>query len=490
MKLCYLLAAGLILSSLLVAALPAAKAQGTSNCVFFGYWQGGAWHSVSQVVSEMNRSTATGYNQQRNCFIDQQGYYWVYAYEWTAKWLPANPMTYEAFSSLDGVTWSEGSRVLSIATTSYYPREELHQGFDIAFHSTTPAGSYDKSIGMMGFGDYCYWIRSHHTDGVQTREASQCWHSFANFCPVGIRYANLSDYWMIAQNAFMPTTSLNRGFGIVQGNKIWTAGYTQFNAAQDGYSLTGGECVSLSWNSTHCVYVTALGDNSVGYGFCTYNTWQNPMTSMGFSTRSGIDALVGCSDPEVLGWEQGKLHILYVKDSPEDLCHRSFDGLTWSSEEVVATGTNITSPVLSTDGTGLLASWIQDNTIHYRYFDGASWGAVQHLVGVAGGYANWENPRYLSASQMTYGGKILMSWTGEGLDPIALPSTVTQTWIGISLPHVYAAITVWSIALIVGVGAAFMTGDVKDLPYVILIGLGILVVLFVSLTILSAFGSL
>ena len=66
----------------------------------------------------------------------------------------------------------------------------------------------------------------------------------------------------------------------------------------------------------------------------------------------------------------------------------------------------------------------------------------------------------------------------------------TQTWIGISLPHVYAAITVWSLALIVGVGAAFMTGDVKDLPYVILIGLGILVVLFVSLTILSAFGSL
>lgn len=66
----------------------------------------------------------------------------------------------------------------------------------------------------------------------------------------------------------------------------------------------------------------------------------------------------------------------------------------------------------------------------------------------------------------------------------------TQVWIGIAAPHVYAAVTIWSLAMIVGVGAAFMTGDVKDLPYVILIGLGILVVLFVSLTILSAFGSL
>lgn len=240
------------------------------------------------------------------------------------------------------------------------------------------------------------------------------WQNNVNHNPVAYRYANQSDYWALIDNSFQPELSLNRAFSIRESQKTWS-GWNYYGTPQGSFSLTGGETVTLSWNATHSYYVTVRGDNSVYYGYCSApSTMQNPSTSMGFSTRAGMDALVGCSDPEVLGWEQGKLHILYVKNSPEDLCYRAFDGSTWSSETVVATGSNITSPVISTDGTSLLACWIQDNTIHYRYFNGASWEAVQHLVGVAGGYTNWENPRYLSASQMTYGGKILMTWTGEG----------------------------------------------------------------------------
>jgi hypothetical protein len=484
----------LLLSSLLVAALPTVKAQGTSNCVFFGYWQDGAWHSVSQVVAGMNSSVATGWNQQRNCFIDQQGYYWVFAYEWTLKFVGiTSPNSYEGFSSPDGVTWSAGQRLLSApdGATYFDHHFQLHQGLDIAFQSVNQTGSYNKGMAFICLNDMNYWYRLSFNAGTMTREDWNIWNSIVNHNSVSYRYANQSAYWINIENMYHPELSLNRAFGISENQKTFN-GWTYAGTAQGSFSLTGGETVTLSWNSTHSYYVTVLGNNSVCYGYCSApSTVQNPSTSMGFSTRAGIDALVGCSDPEVLGWEQGKLHILYVKDSPEDLCHRSFDGSSWSSEEVVATGTNMTSPVLSTDGTGLLASWIQDNTIHYRYFNGASWETVQHLVGVTGGSSNWENPRYLSASQMPYGGKILMTWTGEGLAPIPLPPTNTGRWIGIAAPHVYAAITIWSLAMIIGVGAALSKGvDVADLPYLVLMGLGILICLFVALAIMSGFLNL
>jgi len=146
---------------------------GTSNCVFFGYWQGGAWHSVSQVVAEMNSSESTGYNQQRNCFIDQQGYYWVYAYEWTLKFnIGAYPNSYEGFSSPDGVTWSAAQRLMSFTdgATSFDHHWQLHQGLDVVFHNYVPAGSYNKAIGFIGTNDYPRWLRISFNNGILTRE--------------------------------------------------------------------------------------------------------------------------------------------------------------------------------------------------------------------------------------------------------------------------------------------------------------------------------
>jgi hypothetical protein len=77
---------------------------------------------------------------------------------------------------------------------------------------------------------------------------------------------------------------------------------------------------------------------------------------------------------------------------------------------------------------------------------------------------------------------------------VATPATASPSnsyrWISLSFPYVYGAITIWSIAMIIGVGAVFMKGSVQDLPYVILLGLGLLIVLFVSLAVLSSFAKI
>ena len=64
-------------------------------------------------------------------------------------------------------------------------------------------------------------------------------------------------------------------------------------------------------------------------------------------------------------------------------------------------------------------------------------------------------------------------------------------WIGIASPYAYAAITIMSISLIIGVGAVFIssfqTQDMAPLIPVIIIGIGIMIALFIVLPILNAF---
>lgn len=61
-------------------------------------------------------------------------------------------------------------------------------------------------------------------------------------------------------------------------------------------------------------------------------------------------------------------------------------------------------------------------------------------------------------------------------------------WFSGTKPIIYGAITLWSIAMIIGIGIVFMkSGDLSALPFVIVIGLGILICLLISLTVLSSF---
>lgn len=76
-------------------------------------------------------------------------------------------------------------------------------------------------------------------------------------------------------------------------------------------------------------------------------------------------------------------------------------------------------------------------------------------------------------------------WGSEELS--SNPETNNSRWIGIASPHIFAAVTVWSLAMIIGIGAVLAKGDITDLPFVILIGIALLICLFITLPVMSPF---
>jgi hypothetical protein len=86
-----------------------------------------------------------------------------------------------------------------------------------------------------------------------------------------------------------------------------------------------------------------------------------------------------------------------------------------------------------------------------------------------------------------YDGNLIVYVYGEKYTPSI---SNTGTWIGVSLPYIYAAIGLWSLAMIIGVGVVLMqwqTLKAIDLVAVILLGIGILICLFISLAVMSGF---
>lgn len=471
-----------LLLSIITSYVSAETSQETWIC--FAYWENGSWQVTSQ-VAEMNDTAPTGYNQQRGVLIDQQGYFWVFGYEWTTKWYENYTKTIEGFSSLDGLHWSDRQRVASISSTgefSWEHREELHQSVDWVFQSDV-----GKGIGMWYRDSTPYWVKLDFADGVLTREALRSWGESVNFNGIGHRYANTSDYWVVVVNNWHPELGNVRAFTNEYMKHDWSFGKRKHNGGLVPYANDAGETVTLSWNETTALYVTVKGDYSVNYGWVNatgegfpHDTKTYPPISMGFSTRSGIDALVGCSEPELLGWETGELHILYIKDSPEDLCHRSFDGKNWSSEEVVATGSGITSPTLACDSKGdLLACYIRDGEIRYKSSDagrGGGWGDEMSITG------SWTNPSWLTSSQMEYDGKILLAWTDSPTELKISSYFVESAKIIISLFTVAYVISLYFIIAIVKTEK-----PLKKVDHIFKLTIGTVILLFVVLVFVQIF---
>lgn len=103
----------------------------------------------------------------------------------------------------------------------------------------------------------------------------------------------------------------------------------------------------------------------------------------------------------------------------------------------------------------------------------------------AGGMAYHENGAWASyGSEGDGAGDCLFYVYGE---------VVTEA-VGIAAPYIYAAISLMSLSLIIGVGAALISSfeaqDMISLISVIIIGIGIMIVLFIVLPVLNAFSGL
>lgn len=478
MKLCYLLAAGLILSFLLSSLfLPVPLGYSSATFTISGL--------APQRVAESYSDWATGDVHQAKVVYNGQNFFLFFWEGGEGKWI-------KKASSSNGITWSVSGLVqftggdnISGYAGNVDIRLKNNTAFYLVFQYCTSVAwyVYPKRVDVNGTSLTYGTLWSYRVSGNRITVSK------LNYNPNGKVYELIHG----------STTTY-----VLYIPDPWAVGSYWETSSVLGWSNTSGGVQLLNYETSLSYDMLALikqgTDNVLYYSLVDSETlvMDMPMISMNVTLTSGFSSFCATSEAQNIG-DPEIIHLVYIKSTGE-LCYRKFESDAWSDETVlVSSGSSY--PVIASGSSGRLdVFFVKDGKIWVRNFNGVTWlSDAEYFTGSH----TYSNPSYLSSSQNAQSSKISLVWTeGTGspyevwfsylddLEPDIPSTSTTQTWIGISLPHVYAAITVWSLALIVGVGAAFMTGDVKDLPYVILIGLGILVVLFVSLTILSAFGNL
>ena len=464
MKLCYLLAAGLILSFLLVAALPApiCRAEESSTIYVWLSWNDSGVWATPVKAKAINYSSQLGDTFQSKVMYDGS-YFYIAA-------LDNVSLKVLYFSGQGNGDWGDWTQLRSLPSLPYLETGSI----DLTLRNgSSTLGEYCYASGSNGGTTYMAQISlsggtmtSSNINGLAGKGSVQ-----------GGTIASLldgNDYSIWHRDSTTNRIYLQKQGGTQDGATV--------SSVTHGNTTTGGN-VLVPYNTTAPYQALAIvkdASNTFYWNLfdpSTYATtsWVNAWQQFAVGTS-------GFSDFSVT-YEANAVHMVYL-DASENLMYNKFSNQAWgTASQVVASGSAY--PTISIDGSGTLyLTYVAGGIVKCKSKTGAgSWSSEQSISG------QYLNAASLSSSKVSQSGRISLVWSANEIPTVPSPSN-TQTWLGVSLPHVYAAITVWSIALIVGVGAAFMTGDVKDLPYVILIGLGILVVLFVSLTILSAFGSL
>jgi hypothetical protein len=114
---------------------------------------------------------------------------------------------------------------------------------------------------------------------------------------------------------------------------------------------------------------------------------------------------------------------------------------------------------------------------------------------------DWDNNGTVGIPVNTYADDYIVRKFGSNVEPSQAawgsqetnsdPQSESSRWIHIASPHIFAAIALWSLALMIGVGVVLAKGqDLSDLPFIIMIGIGIFICLFIALAVLSGFQNL
>lgn len=465
MKLCYLLAAGLILSfllgSLFLPVLRLASAETSTLYIWLSWNDSGAWTTPVKAKA-INYSSQLGNTFQSKVIYDGSYFYIAALDNVSLKLL--------YFSGQEDGDWGDWTQLRSLPSLPYLETGSI----DLTLRNgSSTLGEYCYASGSSGGTTYMAQISlsggtmtSSNINGLAGKGSVQ-----------GGTIASLLDgnqYSIWHRDSTTNRIYLQRQGGSQDGATV--------SSITHGNTTTGGN-VLVPYNSTSPYQALAVvKDASNSFYWNLFDPSKYATTSWVNAWQQFAVGTSGFSDFAVT-YEANAVHMVYL-DASGNLMYNKFSDQAWgTASQVVASGS--VYPTISIDGSGTLyLTYVTDGIVNSKSKIGAgSWSSEQSISG------QYLNAASLSSSRVSQNGRISLVWSANEIPTVPSPSN-TQTWIGISLPHVYAAITVWSIALIVGVGAAFMTGDVKDLPYVILIGLGILIVLFVSLTILSAFGNL
>lgn len=473
MKLFYVLAYLLIAGSLAISILPATAPDSTYN-IYVTTTSGTTWSPAVLAVSNITQN-ATRDTYQRKILHTVSAYYLVY-------WLQ-NTKQLKYATSPDASTWTVNAG--NLGSFSTYPHLGGLFDMDISDNGCFDVHSrhFDIASTFMGSGgttNYfkCLNVTTTTMTQVDSAGLSATTSVGGNIC------VNLDgfDYMLYHRNSSASSPYIRVDVQRSPANDVY-APYGGYSCnVPNGTSSGGVETVPYQSSSPYNMLVLMKGNDAKLYWnyLNSSRLFQNTQFTLIGSMTAGFGGFCAASeaisegDPEIV-------HLVYV-DASGNLQYMTYSSDAWSSATQLASDVSYPTIAVNDDG-NLIVSYVSGSYVYYRTKTTGAWSAAIGL------YGQYENPAYLSCSQNEQNGVVSLAFTANTGSGVPLPQTNSNKWIGIAAPHVYAAITIWSIAMIVGIGLVFVRGqnDLSALPMVILLGIGILICLFISLAVMSGF---
>ena len=456
----------LLLSSLLVAALPITFS--TSQLyVFISSWNGSQWTSPA-IVTKIDYANATRDCYQRKVFKSSAGNYFVSFFN-----LSCHSMQYVASS--DRSTWAATTNLTEFGTfplgSADFQYPDKQAGIDGCYFlsGSNGATSYWTPFTLSGLSIVQGSIGG--LGGQQRACGTSVTSNLGGTYDLGIFHRTSTT--LVRTHRSSATSGDSTG-SVPFGDPV--------NAADSG----GNQILNYKTSSPYNMMALSKGNDKKMYWSLIqasdYQYVSDPFNDLGVTLGLGFNDFCATTEAQNLG-DPEKIHLVFGNSTA--LYYMKFESDAWSS--VTNLGVTGSFPTLAADDSGsLILTYTANNMIYYKTKTPAGSWSSSHVLG-----SGYTNAAYLSCNQNEDSGEILLVWTANYVPPAPSAPSNTSRWIGIAAPHVYAAITLWSLAMIIGVGAALARGmNVADLPFIILIGLGILICLFVSLAIMSGFMQL
>jgi hypothetical protein len=354
-------------------------------------------------VTYSNSSYATAWAPQRHALYDGN-YFWVILYAgYTKEFFNVStyPYVHLAVSSPDGKTWSQRQRIVSMVDEQ--KPMQLGQTFDSRWDD-----ALGKIISFFQYEDAPFWVRFDTANGVLTREALKCWGIMTNYNPVSPRYGYTENRFIAYYQAFHPEINAKRADQLTYTSKdLLTSGSTKTRSGWGGYANDTGQSVTLTWNKTHAIYVTVKNDYTLAWNYAVDTDFTYPPIEFSIKLASGYNTLSGCSEPELNGYGNGTVEIVYIKQSGE-LCLMSFNG-AWSTETViVASGATCPNIAVAQNGDRYIA-YIKQGRIYYRIYN-VKTQTLSAEIDLCPTH-QYNNVQHLSSNQMLQKGYICYTWT-------------------------------------------------------------------------------
>lgn len=476
----------------LFSFIPSVNSPATVYAVYFSYYENGEWSDIYLVDAAVDVANATRDTHNRKVVYDYfkaeeykqwQVFYWDQS---------LNGIMHEA-SFDDGETWIARSRLWSVSTHTRYGGDldvdlinYTYFSHDDAKPVSDPIQILGTYIGSVGSGTPVHWKpMTINNDGSITKEGS----------------ANTASSWSIGGSCILAFNNrsynvYNRdddGISIRRDPSAYGDWDTSHGRTPDISTSTGGVQL-LRYRSAAPFNLISLAKNSTNhlawnlYNLTTINgAWEyNHGDAAQYLDQlaNGYSSFCAASEVHFLG-DPEQLHLLYVDASGQLVYRNCSDSMVWSSAEVLVSS-GATYPNINVDSAGnLTVLYVSGNRVRYMTRISGAWSSQGTFGTTFIDRSTYRNPAYISSNHYAHDGKVGVIFTAEYIAPPA-------RWSSIAQPYAYAAISLMSISLTIGVGAglliAFDTQEVAVLIPLILTGVAISIVLFIALPILNAFS--